>query len=49
MVLGKLDINMQTNEAGPLSNTKKKNKFKMEERPKCETGIHQNHRKEQRQ
>ena len=41
-VLGKLDSNMQKNEPGPLSYTIYKNKFKMDERPKCETGNHQN-------
>ena len=42
MVLGKLDGNMQKNETGPLSYTIHKNKFKMDERPKCETGNNQN-------
>ena len=37
IVLEKLDSHMQKNETGPLSNTKHKNKFKMDERPKCET------------
>ena len=37
MVLGKLDSNMQNNEAEPLSYTIQKNKLKMDERPKCET------------
>ena len=32
MVLGKLDCNMQKNEAGPLSYTMHKTKFKMDER-----------------
>ena len=41
MVLRKLDSHMQ-NETGPLSYTIHKNKFKMDEIPKCETGIHQN-------
>lgn len=36
MELEKLDSNMQKNETGPLSNTIHKNKFKMDERPKCE-------------
>ena len=34
MVLEKLD-NMQKNESGPLSYTTHKNKFKMDERSKC--------------
>ena len=42
MALGKLDSNMQKNETGPLSYTTHKNKFKMDERPKCGTGNHQN-------
>ena len=37
---------MQKNETGPLSYTIHKNKLKMDERPKCETGIHQNPRGE---
>ena len=41
-VMGKLDNNMQKNETGPLSYTTHKNKFKMDERPKRETGNHQN-------
>ena len=41
MVLGKPDSNMQKNETGPLSYTIHKNKLKMDERPKCETGNHQ--------
>ena len=41
IVLGKLDSNMQKNETGPLSYTIHQNKFKMDERPKCETGNHQ--------
>ena len=40
---------MQKNETGPLSYTIHKNKFKMDERPKCETGNHQNPQGEQRQ
>ena len=40
IVLEKLDSNMQKNETGPLSYTIPKNKLKMDERPKCETGIH---------
>ena len=46
MMLGKLDGNMQKNETGPLSYTIHKNKFKMDERPKCKTGNHQNPRGE---
>ena len=38
MALGKLDSNMQKNETRPLSYTIHKNKFKMDERPKYETG-----------
>ena len=49
MVLGKLDSNMQKNEPGPLSDTTHKNKLKMDERPKCKTGSHQNPRGESRQ
>ena len=49
MVLEKLDSHMQKNETGPLSYTIHKNKFKMDERPKCETGNHQNPRGEHRQ
>ena len=41
MVLGELDSNMQKNETGPLPYTIHKNKFKMDERPKCETGKYQ--------
>ena len=40
MVLGKPDSNMQKNETEPLSYTIFKNKFKMDERPKCETRNH---------
>ena len=36
--LGKLDGNMQKNETGPLSYPIHKDKFKMDERPKCDTG-----------
>ena len=49
MVLGELDSNMQNNETGPLSYTIHKNKLKMDEIPKCETGNHQNPRRENRQ
>ena len=41
MVLGKLDGDMQKNEIGPRSYTIPKNKFKIDERPKCETGNQQ--------
>ena len=44
MVFGKLDSNMQKNETGPLSYTTLKNKFKMDERHKCQIGNHQNPR-----
>ena len=37
MMLGKLDSDMQKNETGPLSYIRHKNKFKMDERPICET------------
>ena len=46
---GKLDSHMQKYETGPLSYTIHKNKLKMDERPKCETGIHQSPRGEHRQ
>ena len=49
MVLGKLDSDMQKNEPGPLSYTLHKNKLKMDERPKCETGNHQSPIEESRQ
>ena len=42
MVLGKQDSDIQKNETGPLSYSIHKNKFKMNERPKCKTGNHQN-------
>ena len=48
MVLGKLDSDMQKNEPGPLSYTIHKNKLKMNERPQCKTGNHQNPRGESR-
>ena len=47
-VLEKIESNRQKNETGPLSYTIHQNKFKMDERPKCETGNHQNPRGEQR-
>ena len=46
MVLGKLDSHMQKNETGPFVYTIHKNRLKMDERPKFETGIHQNARGE---
>ena len=49
MVLGKLDSHMQKNETGPLPYTIHKNKLEMDERPKCETGNHQNPRLKHRQ
>ena len=39
---------MQKNETEPLSYTIHKNKFKMEERLKCETAKYQNPREEHR-
>ena len=42
MMLEKLDSDMQKNETEPLSCTIHKNKLKINERPKCETGNHQN-------
>ena len=42
MVLGTLDSDMQKNEPGPLSYTRHKNKLKMDERPQCKSGSHQN-------
>ena len=44
-----MDSNMQKNETGPLSYTMHRNKLKMDERPKCVTGNHQNPRGENRQ
>ena len=41
MVLGKLDSHMQKNETGPFPYTTNKNRLKIDERPLCETGIHQ--------
>ena len=49
IVLGKLDSSMQKNETGPLSHTIHESKSKMDERPKCEAGNHQNPRGEHRQ
>ena len=46
MVLEKLDSDMQKNEPGSLSYTIHKNKVKVDERPKCKTGSHQNPRKQ---
>ena len=48
MALGKLDSDMQKNEPGPLSYTIYKNKLKMDERPQCKTGGHQNPQGENR-
>ena len=48
MVLGKLDNDMQKNEPGLLSYTIYKNKLKMDERPQCKTGGHQNPQGENR-
>ena len=48
MVLGKLDSYMQKNETWPVSRTIHKDKLQMNERPRCETGIRQNHRGEYR-
>ena len=45
-MLGELDSNIQKNETRPLSYTIHKNKLKMDEGPKCETGNHQNPRGE---
>ena len=42
MVLGRLDSNMPKNETEPLFYIINKNKFNMDERPKCEAGNHQN-------
>ena len=49
MMLGELDSNMQKNETRPLPYTIHQNKLKMDERPKCETGSHQNPQGESRQ
>ena len=48
-VLGKLGRNMQKNETGTFSYSIHKNKLKMDERPKCQIGNHQNPRVEHRQ
>ena len=46
-VLGKLDSDIQKNESGPLSHTQNGRKtLKMDERPKCNIGSHQNPRGE---
>ena len=37
---------MQKNETGQFSHTIHKDKLQMDERPRCETGIHQNPRGE---
>ena len=44
-----MDIHMQKNETRPFSCTIHKDKLKMDERSKCETGIHQNPRGQHRQ
>ena len=44
-----LDSDMQKNETGPLSYTTHKNKLKMDERPTCEKGNHQNPTEENKQ
>ena len=46
---GKFDSHVQKNEIRPLSYTIHKDKFKMDERSKCETRFHQNPRGEHRQ
>ena len=38
MIFGKLNSHMQKNESRPFSYTIHKNRLKMDERPKCETG-----------
>ena len=48
MVLGKLNSDMK-NETGPFYYTIHKNKFKMDEKPKYETGNHQHPRGGNRQ
>ena len=48
MVLGELDSNMKKVETRPHSHTIHKNKLKMDERPKCKTGSHQNPQGESR-
>ena len=40
MVLRKLDSNLQKNETWPLSHAIHKDKLQMDERLRCETGIH---------
>ena len=42
MVMEKLDSNMHKNETRPISYTIHRNKFKMDVRPKCETGNYNN-------
>ena len=46
---GKPESNMENNKTGPFSYTIGKNHLKMDERPICETGNHQNPRGEHRQ
>jgi len=47
--VGKTGSNMQKNETGPLCYTIHKNKFKMDERPTCETENHKNPREHRQQ
>ena len=42
MVLGRLDNHTQKSETGPFAFTIHKSRLKMDERPQCEKGIHQN-------
>ena len=48
-MLGKLDRYMQKNETRPPSYTTHKNKFKMDQRLKCQTPNHKNPRRKYRQ
>lgn len=48
-VLGKLVSHMWKNETGPFPHIIHKDKLKMDQRPKCDTGIHPNPRREHRQ
>ena len=48
-LFNKLDSYIQKNETGPFPHTIHKDKLKMDERPQCETGIHQNPRREYKQ
>ena len=49
MVLGKLGSHIQKIETQPISHITHKDKLKIDGRPQCETGIHQNPRGEHRQ